>query len=55
MFPLLIFFFSKTINKMNNKLKESQIEILSNNYCRRFDVWEAWGDLCNALAKHCDK
>ena len=40
---------------MNNKLTESHIEILTNCYCRRFHVWDAWGDLYNALEKHGNK
>lgn len=35
-----------------NKLTESQIEILANYYSRKFDAWEAWGDLYNALERH---
>ena len=35
-----------------NKLTESHIGILTNFYVRSFDVWEAWGNLCNILEKH---
>ena len=35
-----------------NKLTESQIEILTNYYTKRFDAWETWGDLYDALERH---
>ena len=38
-----------------SKLTESQIKILKNYYVRSFDTWEAWGDLYDAVERHCNK
>ena len=35
-----------------NKLIESQMEILTTYYARRFDAWEAWGDLNDVVERH---
>ena len=39
----------------NNKLTESQIEILRDYYSRRYEAWEAWGDLYNTFERYGDQ
>ena len=47
-------FFSANIIKMNNKLTESQVEILSDYYLRWYGAWEAWWELHDALENNRD-
>ena len=44
--------FSVIVTTKMNKLIESQMEILTTYYARRFDVWEAWGDLNDVVERH---